>query len=565
MWWRRCPLVRINISVASILVMLISTVILSGAAPALAAETVLSTGTADASGVQGVKWRRVNFTVPQTGPSTLTLSWTGTADMRFNVFQSSTNTKIGENLTQANPKSVTLNLQAGIAYYSGVWAYSGVGKYVFTLSQPDPVPPPSGQPNIILINTDDQRADTIQYLPKLRRWFVDGGTNFTNGYVSTPSCCPSRATLMSGRYVHNNGQYSQDNLGFNLDLTTQRYLHDAGYFTGHAGKFLHWLSLSGRAPHFDRWMYFKGGYNDVYMNFDGTVRKSQGYSTIITFDKAIEYVNDFEARNDNKPFYLSLAPIAPHKPSTAEARYATASVPTYQPDPSYQEADRSDKPQWVRNRNVDPATAAALRTSMIRTLYTVDDQIDRLMQHLQVTGELDNTMVIFTSDNGYMWGEHKLSSKFMPYRPAVEVPFLIRWPGRVAAGATDSRFVTHVDIAPTVLAAAGVTQNHVSFDGRNIFSGYSRTQALTEYYYDTANANDIPSWAAVRTSTYQYIEYYDIANPRTVIFREYYDMQADRYQLVNLYADGNSANDPDIAPLASQLQAARQCAGTSCP
>ncbi|HET8683761.1 MAG TPA: sulfatase [Micromonosporaceae bacterium] len=541
-------------------------IVLSGSSPALAAETVLSTGTADASGSQGAKWRRVDFVVPQTAPSTLTLSWTGTADMRFAVFESSTNTKIGANLTAANPKSVTLNLQAGIAYHSGIWAYSGVGNYVFTLGQPGPEPPPpGGRPNIILINTDDQRADTIQYLPKLRRWLVDGGTNFTNGYVSTPSCCPSRATLMSGRYVHNNGQYNQQTLGFNLNLTTQRYLHDAGYLTGHAGKFLHWLGLSEEAPHFDRWTYFKGGYNDVYMNFDGTIRRSQGYSTIITFDRAIAYINDFEARNDSKPFYLSLAPIAPHSPSIAEARYATAPVPAYRPDPSYQEADRSDKPQWVRNRNVDPATAEALRTSMIRTLYTLDDQIDRLMQHLQVTGELGNTMVILTSDNGYMWGEHKLSSKFMPYRPAVEVPFLIRWPGHVPAGATDSRFVTHVDIAPTILAAAGVTQNYMPFDGRNIFSGDSRTQAFTEYYHDLGNSRYIPSWASIRTSGYQYVEYYDITNPRLVVFREYYDMQADPYQLVNLYADGNPANDPAVAPLSTQLQAARQCSGTSCP
>ena len=87
-----------------------------------------------------------------------------------------------------------------------------------------------------------------------------GGTNFRNGYVSTPSCCPSRASLMSGRYVHNNGQFRQQNLGFDLDLTIQRYLHDAGYFTGHAGKYLHWLDLSVEAPHFDRWTYFKGGY-----------------------------------------------------------------------------------------------------------------------------------------------------------------------------------------------------------------------------------------------------------------------------------------------------------------
>jgi hypothetical protein len=121
----------------------------------------------------------------------------------------------------------------------------------------------------------------------------------------------------------------------------------AGYLTGHAGKFLHWLDLGVEAPHFDRWTYFKGGYENVYMNFDGTVRRSQGYSTTIVFDRAIEYVNDFEGRGDARPFYLHLAPVAPHAPSIAEPRYASATVPAHQPDPSYMEADRADKPPFV--------------------------------------------------------------------------------------------------------------------------------------------------------------------------------------------------------------------------
>jgi arylsulfatase A-like enzyme len=552
--------------------------VLASSGRALADETVLSTGVADASGVQGLKWRRVDFTVPQSGQSTLRLSWTGTADMRFTVFNSATGQKLGENLSAANPKSVTLALQAGVGYYSGVWAVSGVGSYSYVLIQ-DPSPttttgpgptttttPPSQRPNVVVINTDDMRADMAPYLPKIRQWLFDGGTSFRNGYVSTPSCCPSRATLMSGRYVHNNGQYQQQTLGFDLDLTIQRYLHDAGYLTGHAGKFLHWLDLGTEAPHFDRWTYFKGGYENVYMNFDGTVRRSQGYSTTIVFDRAIEYLADFEGRDDARPFYLHLAPIAPHDPYVAEQQYAGAPVPAHQPDPSYMEADRSDKPSFVRNQNPTAATVLATRTAMIRTLYSVDDGVDRLMRRLQAAGELANTLVVFTSDNGYLLGEHRATSKFLPYRKAVEVPFLVRWPGRVAAGAVDDRLVTHVDIAPTILAATGVTQTHVTLDGRNILSGYARQRALTEYWNDPNNNNkNIPGWASIRTAAYQYTEYYDIANPATVAFREYYNMAADPYQLVNLLADGNPSNDPDTAPLAQTLRAARQCVGGACP
>lgn len=558
--------------VASLLIVaaLVGPALLAAPHRALAAETVLSSGVADASGAQGPKWRRVDFTVPQSGQSTLRLSWTGTADMRFTVFNSATGQKLGENLTAANPKSVTLSLQAGVGYYSGVWAASGSGSYTYVLVQgtsptTTTTPPPSGRPNVVVINTDDMRADMATALPKIRQWLADGGTTFRNGYVSTPSCCPSRASLMSGRYVHNNGQYQQQTLGFDLNLTIQRYLHDAGYLTGHAGKFLHWLDLSVEAPNFDRWTYFKGGYENVYMNFDGTVRRSQGYSTTIVFDRAIEYVNDFEGRDDARPFYLYLAPIAPHDPSIAEPKYASATVPAHQPDPSYMEADRADKPPFVRNQNPTAAAVQATRTAMIRTLYTVDDQVDRLMRHLQATGELANTLVIFTSDNGYLLGEHKATSKFLPYRKAVEVPFLVRWPGRVPAGAVDDRLVTHVDIAPTILAATGVSQAHATLDGRDILAGTARQRALTEYWNDPNNNPNIPTWASIRTAAYQYTEYYNSATPATVTFREYYNLQADPYQLVNLLADGVPANDPDTVPLSQTLQAARQCAGTSCP
>ena len=558
--------------VASLLIVaaLVGPALLAAPHRALAAETVLSSGVADASGAQGPKWRRVDFTVPQSGQSTLRLSWTGTADMRFTVFNSATGQKLGENLTAANPKSVTLSLQTGVGYYSGVWAASGSGSYTYVLVQgtsptTTTTPPPSGRPNVVVINTDDMRADMATALPKIRQWLADGGTTFRNGYVSTPSCCPSRASLMSGRYVHNNGQYQQQTLGFDLNLTIQRYLHDAGYLTGHAGKFLHWLDLSVEAPNFDRWTYFKGGYENVYMNFDGTVRRSQGYSTTIVFDRAIEYVNDFEGRDDARPFYLYLAPIAPHDPSIAEPKYASATVPAHQPDPSYMEADRTDKPSFVRNQNPTVAAVLATRTAMIRTLYTVDDQVDRLMRHLQATGELANTLVIFTSDNGYLLGEHKATSKFLPYRKAVEVPFLVRWPGRVPAGAVDDRLVTHVDIAPTILAATGVSQAHATLDGRNILAGTARQRALTEYWNDPNNNPNIPTWASIRTAAYQYTEYYNSATPATVTFREYYNLQADPYQLVNLLADGVPANDPDTVPLSQTLQAARQCAGTSCP
>lgn len=719
-------------------------------AMAIPVERTLATGIADSTSALGAKWRKVDFTAQRTGSATLKLSWTGTADMRFQLRRSD-NTVIGGNISAStvSPKTYTTNLVQGTPYNVAVWAYSGVGNFTLTITEdfpdteaptapanlqvtdhsastialswnasadnagvsgyriyrndsqvsstsstsfldtnlaeatsysyyvraydaaqnlsspsatvvgvttsttPDTEAPtqvqnlnsttqtsasvslnwspatdniavteylvyrdgslvgdpmgtsfvdtnlnagtvygytvvasdaagnlseassvlnvqtlstPPVKPNIVVINLDDMRKDQLQYLPKIRQWFETGGTNFTNAYVSTPSCCPSRATLMSGRYVHNNGQYNQDNVGANLDLMIQRYLKDSGYFTGHSGKFLHWLSLSQRAPHWDRWTYFKGGYTNVSMRWEDQTVNTQGYSTTITFDKAVDYLNDFESRNDNTPFYMQLTPIAPHSPSTPEAKYSTASVPTLPQVPSHNETDRTDKPPFVSYVNETYSSGNSRNTAMVRTLYTVDDQVDRFMQELQAKGELENTMLIFTSDNGYFLGEHGRNSKFLPYKEAVDVPFLIRWPGHVTAGSTDTRLVTHADIAPTILAAAGVSQNLVPFDGRDILSGYSRPVGLTEYYYDPANANYVSTWSAIHNAQYVYIEYYGqtTSTSGTPSFREYYDMVNDPYQMQNLLMDGNSANDPDVAALSALLSSQKTCSGTSC-
>jgi arylsulfatase A-like enzyme/chitodextrinase len=459
------------------------------------------------------------------------------------------------------------SLSPGTAYEVVVTAFDAAGNEslpseVLTVETETPADPP----NIIVINTDDQRADTLEYLPKIRQWLADGGTQYTNGYVSTPSCCPSRATLMSGRYVHNNNQFGQQTLGFDQNATIQRWLRDAGYFTGHSGKYLHWLPLSQVPPHWDRWTYFKGGYTNVWMRWDQVTRQTSGYSTTITFDRALDYLDDFESRDDDRPFYLHLTPVAPHSPFTAEAKYATATVPPLVTTPAHFETDRSDKPSFVRNRSTSLTSAQNTRTAMIRTLYSVDDQVDRLMRRLEELGELDNTLVVFTSDNGYFWGEHSLTSKFLPYTQSVRVPLLIRWPGGYGAGVVDERWATHVDIAPTLLAAAGISTDGLGLDGRDLRNGTAREVAFTEYYYDTSNGNSIPTWAAIETEDYLYVEYYSTSRTRTTpTFREYYDKTVDPYLLQNRLGDGTTANDPDVASLSAALAAVKDCSGAVCP
>jgi arylsulfatase A-like enzyme len=426
----------------------------------------------------------------------------------------------------------------------------------------------AGAPNVLVIVTDDQRTGTMVAMPKTLQWLGSGGMTFDQAYVTTPSCCPSRASIFSGRYVHNHG-VRQQKLGANLDhrSTMQRQLKAGGYFTGMAGKFLNRWSLGTRPPYFDRYAVANGGYNNATWGIDGVVKKVATYTTTFIGNKAVEYLSAFEQSNDSKPWFLYLATFAPHKPRVAEPRYADLAFVRWPGNPAVNE-NVSDKPGYVRWRPlVADSTIQQMRTEQLRTLKSVDDMVDRVLGTLQTQGELDNTLVIFLSDNGYMWGEHRISDlKFVPFTESVQVPFFARWPGHLTAGMHDNRFVANIDIKPTVLAAAGITPDPAyPVDGRSLLSAGGRTRAFTEYFFDDANAPGIQTWASIRTPTYQYIENYNQPSLNGGTFREYYNLTNDPWMLTNLYRDGNAGNDPPFGPLSSQLAADRQCAGATCP
>lgn len=421
---------------------------------------------------------------------------------------------------------------------------------------------PVGSPNILVVNTDDQRTDSLRHLPQIREWFVDGGVNFENGYVTTPSCCPSRSALFTGQFNHNNGVVGQGVPELNQTESVQRFLNDAGYFTAFSGKFVHFWPQQLTAPYWDNWTYFKGGYYNIWVNSDGENRYHTGNSTIKTFDKGIEYIDNFKQANDDRPWFLHLTPVVPHKPATPEPQYANAAVLPRLDTPNIDEADRSDKPGYMQNRDVTAAETEQLRLNMVRTLYTYDDQVNRIMEHLEATGELDNTLVILTSDNGYHWGEHRLNEKFTPYDVSIRVPFLVYWDGQVTPGTTDDRWVANIDIAPTVLAAAGVAIP-ADMDGIDIFDGYDRDFVFTEYFRDSHNSSNIPGWRSIRTDAYVYTEYFDPGRA-TINFREYYDLTNDPYQLENLLADGNPNNDPSLTAAQAAMAVYDDCSGSNC-
>ena len=431
-------------------------------------------------------------------------------------------------------------------------------------------PSVSGQtdsrPNFVVFMTDDQRGDeTLESMPKTRRWFARGGVRFTNGFATTPVCCPSRSTTFSGRYTHNHGNLNnQTTTKLDYDATIMKYLQDAGYETGLVGKFLLQWKASTPPPFFDSWALTEGGYYGTAWGTDGG-EATLDYSTTETSRQALRILDAFE-RQDSRPFFLYVATQAPHGPWEPEPRYAEADVGPWIGNPAVAESDRSDKPPHVSGFHVDLREGADLRQATLRTLLSVDDMVDAVMSRLTAHGELGNTVAVFTSDNGFLWGEHGMHSKFNPYSSSIGVPLLVRWPGKLAAGRSDNRLVGNVDVAPSLLAAAGITPAlKYPFDGRPFLtaSGLAtekRPEAYLEYFEDEDRPT-IPAWSSIRSASFQYVEYYDASGQ--VTFREYYDLKADPWQLTNLLGDGNPDNDPDTSAIVDRLTRYRTCVGTT--
>jgi arylsulfatase A-like enzyme len=197
---------------------------------------------------------------------------------------------------------------------------------------------------------------------------------------------------------------------------------------------------------------------------------------------------------------------------------------------------------------------------MLRSLISVDRMIGALMRQLRSEHELNNTLVVFASDNGFMWGEHGDFGKSDPYLPSVQVPLFLRWPGHVPAGEVDRRLVALLDIAPTVLDAAGVEPTH-PMDGEDLLDPTAnRKELLLEFWIFPGHPT--PSWTGIVTKRYEYVEYTD-ENGR-LTFREYYDLVHDPYQLTNLLA-GTPPPTMDVNALSAELARLRTCVGLSCP
>jgi arylsulfatase A-like enzyme len=461
----------------------------------------------------------------------------------------------------------------------------------------------TGKPNILLLLFDDMRyegvIDNPAVLPKTKRWLADGGVNFTQAFTTTPLCCPNRATMWSGLLMHNHrvfDNYAGDNL--DRDWIAPRYLRDAGYGTALVGKFITDWNWRYEPPHFDNLAVFQGGFTDarfmVRHRGEAKTRTERApYTTDWIGEKAAAFIDDFET-SDDQPWFMQVAPHAPHQEQTAPGpdscnlqkmyswppRYDGAPIPEWKPTPAADieggpdhKAEKQDKPAWVRSRNFTHKCAQVTYEGAMRTLMPADDMVDLIMTRLQERGELANTLVILTTDNGYAWNERGMTSKGAPWIENVQAPFLVRWDGVFPPGTTDERLVGTVDLVPTYLDAAGYNPPEIRypFDGRSFLPG---RPARTEKYLESGPVlqsspkgykghRGIPAWASLRTKKWSYIETYDKANNTDVDWREYYDLVADPWELNNLLADNDPSNDPDVNALSARLRKAVTCAGTA--
>jgi arylsulfatase A-like enzyme len=432
------------------------------------------------------------------------------------------------------------------------------------------LPSPSA-PNILIFVTDDQPPKgTMHMMPAVNRWFSQGGRKFPNGMVTTPLCCPSRASIFSGRYVHNHrvlGNQRKQAHRFDQRKSMQRFLDAAGYQTAIAGKFLNNWDLTIDPSYWDRWSIFappraSSGYgNDLYnignRGTGGHLERVGEYSTDFLKRRAVEYLRSFED-NETDPWLLYVAPFAPHSPYIPPARHRNAPVGKWNPPPSVPEKDRSDKPNYVRDKHFTTKDGLEIRRKQLRTLKAVDGMVDAVMKNLVNLAEVGDTLAFFISDNGYLWAHHGILGKRVPYTESIEIPFYMRWPGHVP-GADDTRMAANVDIAPTVFDAVGINPPY-QIDGWSLLRDHRRHRAFFEYFPDFPG---VPRWNSVRTSGAQYVEYY--RPDGSLSAREFYDLRKDPFQLRNLWGDKNKANNPvhRTVRLKKFLNHDRNCGGTS--
>ena len=420
------------------------------------------------------------------------------------------------------------------------------------------------RPNFVQIWTDDQTIDSMKYMPRLKRVLRRKGTTFSQYHDAQPLCCPSRATYLSGQYPHNHHVYSNKppTGGFGaMDFRNTFYtaLDGAGYRTGYIGKVLNVppdtdLGVEPE-PGFDDWFVElvqpKDGMRTFKVSDNGRVRNFEDgpFQNDLFGKKARQFLK----RDGKQPFMLTVSVFTPHWTPCQGERGDRRECP---PAPAPQDRKKFDGVRFPGGPNYMPGDDAGFMDRYwrreLQSLQSVDRMIARVVKQLKRQGELDNTYVIFQTDNGLLHGEHALFGKNYPWDRSVRVPLVIRGPG-FPAGANRADLTANVDVPATILDAANVKPPRV-FDGYSLLSGHERKSLLMERL-EGSNKPGRGTWRQIKTSNgYTYWQYGDGGHQRL------YDLRRDPYQLENLVR-----KKPKLAErLRREIARVKNCAG-DCP
>lgn len=433
--------------------------------------------------------------------------------------------------------------------------------------------------NIIFVLSDDHRYDFMGFMkqapafletPNMDR-MARQGAHIANAFVSTSLCSPSRASVLTGQYMHHHRVVDNQRPVPKGTVFFPAYLQQAGYHTAFVGKWHMGHAHDQPRPGFDHWVSFKGqgAYYDPVLNINGKRKSFKGYTTDVLTDQALAWLA--KARTGDKPFFLYLSFKAVHYPflpaKRHRGRYAKAVVKRPETMANTQR-NYQTQPLWVRERRYsihgvdhmetgqfdnDPVPSFdGLYRQFCETVHGLDENLGRVLKYLDETGLSRSTLVLYMGDNGFELGEHGFYDKRDAYEESIRVPMLACAAGLIEPGTKVTPMVQNIDVAPTLLAAAGVTApKSAKMDGRSflpLLQGKKprwRDHILYEYHWEW-NFPATPTLFAIRTDRYKYVFHYGLWDRDA-----FYDLQTDPHERHNLI--DMPAHRDRIAALKKQL------------
>jgi arylsulfatase A-like enzyme len=403
--------------------------------------------------------------------------------------------------------------------------------------------------NIVFIVSDDERVEGNKVMRNVQQLLARHGVTFSNFDVTTSECGPSRATILTGQYSHHTGVI--DNFGphgypaFDASSDLAVWLHRRGYTTALVGKYLNDYSLDGHdriPPGWDDWQAMDSvpleKYYDYKLNENGRIAHFGGrpddYSTTVLTKRALDFL-----RSARRPFFLYFAPVAPHLPAIP----APGDIGKFDglspfESPSLNQANFSSEP-WAawHSRSLNRAGISYtddVRRRQLESLLSLDRSVKEIVGTLARRHLLDRTVIFYTSDNGFLWGEHRLGGKLWPYRESTHVPLIVRTPWKTANRTVNTEPVLNIDFASTISRLArirpGLPQDGQSF----VPMLYGKTIPWRkDYLIEYLGQNKLrdggpPPYVAIRTPRYLYVKY------RGRGWQELYDLRSDPWELRNV-------------------------------